>query len=58
MKGVTIGAPLQVSSQLSRISKVLRIPAAAAVALLMSGLAMAFTAPAAGSFGFTGDGRD
>jgi hypothetical protein len=51
MKGVSIGGPLQVS-QLARLGKALRIPAAAAVALLMSGIAGAFAAPAVGSFGY------
>lgn len=52
MKGVTIGAPSQVSNPLVRIGNALRIPAGTAFLLLMSGLAAAFTAPAVGSFGY------
>jgi hypothetical protein len=52
MKGVTMNSPLQVLSRVSILGKALRVPAAAFAALLMTGVAMAFTAPAAGSFGF------
>jgi hypothetical protein len=52
MKGVTVNASLQTVSAVSRLGKALRVPAAAFAALLMSGLAMAFTAPAVGSFGY------
>ena len=52
MKGMTVSVPLQVSGFGSRLRKVLAIPAAFFAALLMTGVAAAFTAPAAGSFGF------